>query len=68
MKLLLKIILVGELRLKTWSISYLSFLRLLQKYHAQDCLHRQMEQNLDVQEMQLIFMIQFVSLGAIMAM
>ena len=41
---------------------------LLQQSRVQDCLHREMEQDLDVQEMQLSFMIQSVSLGAIMAM
>ena len=40
---------------------------LLQESRAQDCLHQQTEQDLDVQGMQLSFMIQSVSLSAIMA-
>ena len=46
----------------------LIFLCLLQESRARDCLHQQTEQDLDVQGMQLSFMIQSVSLSAIMAM
>ena len=40
----------------------------LQQSRVQDCFHREMEHDLDVQGIQLSFTIQSVSLGAIMAM
>ena len=49
-----------------WQLIQLFYL--LQESRAQDCLHQQTEQDLDVQGMQLSFMIQSVSLSAIMAM